>query len=346
MINCWVDVTVNLQIIVSESLGVRGLSCFIEHRGEKVLIDPGVALGYTRWGLHPHPIQAVAGDEVRKKIRDLWKITDYVVFSHMHGDHVPLYNANPFQLSIHHLEYRDNLLIIAPSISTLKGKEKTRLEKIINVYDGRVLTFEHGCFETGPISIYGPYPHGTCSRTLTYASLIDAGEKVMHLSDTELLCDKLVELVLQLKPDIIITDGPPIYRFLNNRFIVRALLRKASRNLLKLSKVAHTIVVDHHVNRCCEGYQWIRAMSRKQQNTRVVTGAEFMDKKPLFLESLRRALYRYYPVDNLWFEKRYGEILEEYRPIYHKIVNAVNSCKTFSSLEELIENILRRTTRG
>ncbi|MCE4615191.1 MAG: hypothetical protein F7B60_06660 [Desulfurococcales archaeon] len=329
-------------MIGSESLGVRGLSCFIEHRGVKVLIDPGVALGFTRWGLHPHPIQAVAGDEVRNQIKEVWRSTNYVVLSHMHGDHVPLYNANPFQLNLYYLDYNDKLKIIAPTASMLKSRERSRLEKIIEVYGSNVITFEHGGFEMGPVSIYGPYPHGTFSRTQTYTSLIDAGEKVMHLSDTELLCDKLVDFALQLKPDIIITDGPPIYRFLYNQSIVETLLRKASRNISRLSKIAHTIVVDHHVNRCSMGYQWIRTISRKQKNVRIVTAAEYIGKTPLFLESWRRTLYKYYPVDNNWFEKEYSKLLEEYRPIYHKLDNSINRYKVSSenTLVKVIENNL------
>jgi hypothetical protein len=44
----------------TESLGVRGLSCVIETRERKVVIDPGVALGYRRHALLPHPVQVAA----------------------------------------------------------------------------------------------------------------------------------------------------------------------------------------------------------------------------------------------------------------------------------------------
>ena len=38
----------NVEIIGAESLGVRGLCCFVETKDRKILIDPGVALGYVR----------------------------------------------------------------------------------------------------------------------------------------------------------------------------------------------------------------------------------------------------------------------------------------------------------
>jgi predicted metallo-beta-lactamase superfamily hydrolase len=336
-----VVVTFKVEMIGSESLGVRGLSCFLEHRGIKVLIDPGVALGFTRWGFHPHPIQAVAGDKVRNRIKEIWRSVDYVVLSHMHGDHVPLYNANPFQLDLHHLDYNDKLRIIAPDPSRLKGRGRIRLEKIIEVYCDSVITFKYGGFGVGPINIYGPFSHGISSNTLTFASLIDIGEKVIHLSDTELLCDKLIDLTVKLKPDIIITDGPPVYRFLHNPTRIEALLRKASTNVARLTKVAHTIIIDHHINRCDEGYQWITTISRKHRDVKIVTAAEYMKKTPLFLESWRRTLYKYYPVNNLWFNDEYSVKLEEYRPIYHRIADVMNDHKTPSekTLVEVLENM-------
>ena len=69
-----------IEIIGSETLGVRGLSCFVKFGEIKVLIDPGLALGYTRYGYHPHPLQAVYGDRVKEKTVECWKnATDIVI---------------------------------------------------------------------------------------------------------------------------------------------------------------------------------------------------------------------------------------------------------------------------
>ncbi|MCK4296147.1 MAG: MBL fold metallo-hydrolase, partial [Candidatus Marinimicrobia bacterium] len=70
-------------------MGVRGLSCKIETKDRKILIDPGIALGYNRYGLLPHPFQVAVGRVIRKRIVSaLMEATD-VVFSHYHGDHIP-----------------------------------------------------------------------------------------------------------------------------------------------------------------------------------------------------------------------------------------------------------------
>ena len=83
-----------IEILGTESLGVRGLSCVVEAGERKIVIDPGVALGYNRHGLLPHPLQVAVGEVVRQKIiRAMADATD-IVFSHFHGDHVPLVDAN------------------------------------------------------------------------------------------------------------------------------------------------------------------------------------------------------------------------------------------------------------
>lgn len=92
-----------IEIIGTESLGVRGLCCFVKTGKRRILIDPGVALGYIRHGLLPHPLQVATGERVRQRIVEaLTEATD-VVFSHFHGDHVPLRKANPYQLAMRQL---------------------------------------------------------------------------------------------------------------------------------------------------------------------------------------------------------------------------------------------------
>ena len=45
----------HIRILGAESLGVRGLSCVVKVEERKIVIDPGLALGYYRYGLLPHP---------------------------------------------------------------------------------------------------------------------------------------------------------------------------------------------------------------------------------------------------------------------------------------------------
>ncbi len=89
-----------IEILGTESLGVRGLCCFVKTESQKILIDPGIALGYTRYKLLPHPLQVAVDERIQERIIEAWSEATDIVISHFHGDHIPLVDANPYQLNI------------------------------------------------------------------------------------------------------------------------------------------------------------------------------------------------------------------------------------------------------
>ncbi len=307
-----------VEVLGTESLGVRGLSSCIKDKDEYVLIDPGVALGFTRWHLHPHPVQAIAGDLVRSKIKRCWKEAKYIILTHMHGDHVPLYNANPFQLNLYDLEINVSAKILAPSDKFLNTREKVRLSKIKEIYKNNVLVIKEKECTLGPIKVLGPFPHGL-SKSYVNIVAVDLGVKVAHLSDTGLLVDEVPIALKSVRPEIVITDGPPLYRYLNNESLVKLLLERAERNLSLLAKGADKIIIDHHVNRCDKGYEWL--MKIKDEYSAVTSAAEYLGLKPLLLEAWRRTLYKYFPVPNDWFKEGYQYYLRRYMEVYKNIRN-------------------------
>ncbi len=333
---------VKLEIIGTESLGVRGLSCIIEYRGTTVLIDPGVALGYTRWGFHPHPVQAVAGDMIREKIKRSWSRADIIVLSHVHGDHVPLYNANPFQLNLYDLTDNGRQVIIVPG-EILSSRQRIRVQKIKEIYGERVIEAKEPCLEHGIVKVYGPFNHGLSRNTPVMITLIDCSDKIVHTSDTALLDEHVVETISRIKPDIVITDGPPIYRYLHDPGYVDLILEKACRNLEKISKTASVIIIDHHLLRCDKGYEWLTQQQRRlRKHADILCAAEYMGHKPLLLEAWRRTLYEFFPISNNWFKTRYKEELLNHRHIYRKILETTKNMnkpceKEFKTLlEEII----------
>ena len=46
----------SLEIIGAESLGVRSLCSLVTLPERRIVIDPGVSLGYVRHGLLPRPV--------------------------------------------------------------------------------------------------------------------------------------------------------------------------------------------------------------------------------------------------------------------------------------------------
>ncbi len=78
----------SLEILGAESLGVRSLCCLVRLDRRKIVIDPGIALGYMRNGLLPHPTQVAVGIKVRQKIIEALETATDIVFSHFHGDYI------------------------------------------------------------------------------------------------------------------------------------------------------------------------------------------------------------------------------------------------------------------
>jgi predicted metallo-beta-lactamase superfamily hydrolase len=57
-----------IEIIGTQSPGVRGLCCLIKTVERRIVIDSGVALEYLRNRLHPHRLQVAEGEQVRQRM--------------------------------------------------------------------------------------------------------------------------------------------------------------------------------------------------------------------------------------------------------------------------------------
>ena len=332
-----------LRIIGSESMGVRGLSCFIEVGNHSVLIDPGVALGFTRCALHPHPIQAAFSELSKVLLTFYWlKATDIVV-THLHGDHIPLHNANPFQFSLSIVgELNNQALLWIKSIDNSIAYEKIRFEKLCECFRGRVVCVNEGSTSSDElIEFSGPYPHGLSRRTRVMAVKVGySSSSVVHLSDTQLLIDEVIKKVRLWRPKVVITDGPPLYR-LHGALRARV-AEKALVNVAKLASYADYVIIDHHVCRSVDGVRWLDFL-RARIGGRVMCAADYMGRPRLLLEAWRRILYEVMPVRNDWFiasnYRGFGESLSRYGGFIMKLMKAVPKEVTLSETE--VRRVLR-----
>ncbi|MDX2496261.1 MAG: hypothetical protein QNK27_14970 [Desulfuromusa sp.] len=289
----------SVEIIGTESLGVRSLSCFIKAGKRRILIDPGVALGYRRHGLLPHPRQVAEGERVRRRIIEaLTEATD-VVFSHFHGDHVPLSEANPYQLAIRHLPTNfQNLCAWSKSADDLGEKMKHRARDL-GALLGPNLHVAEGESD-GPLTFSRAVPHGSKGSQLGTVMMtrIDLGSKVfLHTSDIQLLDAATVEFIIAWQPDIALVSGPPLYieTFPDEQ-------RKAAwRNALRLAHNVDILILDQHLMRVDEGVNWVDNLSAFAGKI-LYCAADFMGKKRLLLEAERTELYKTKPVPSHWHE--------------------------------------------
>jgi len=288
-----------IKILGTESLGVRGLSCVVETRDRKIVIDPGVALGYQRHKLLPHPFQVAVGERVRQEIKSALKYSTDIVISHFHGDHIPLADANPYQLAAQEvvsLFKRPRLWCKdSRNLSPAMAKRCRDLSEVL----GRALTNAEGQ-NHGLLSFSHPVPHGESNKGLGKVMMtrIQDEERIfVHASDIQFLDGLPITQILDWKPDIVLASGPPIYL----RYLSSTKRKNARHNAARLAQGVNTLILDHHLLRCEEGYRFLEDISSMTDH-RVICAADFMGCRRLPLEAWRRRLYREMPVSEGWHQ--------------------------------------------
>jgi predicted metallo-beta-lactamase superfamily hydrolase len=290
----------NIQIIAAESIGVRGLCCLVTLPDRRIVIDPGIALGYVRHGLLPHPLQIAVGRRVREEILQVLETATDVVFSHFHGDHVPLMGANPYQLSFQ---------MVPPHFSELRCWSKSddglthgmskRFQDLVGLMGANFQVAEDR--SEGPLSFSLAVPHGAAdsSTGTLMMTRIEMDKRVfVHASDIQLLDDPTVDRVIDWQPDIVLAAGPPLYL---DR-LGKTARERARDNAVRLLQNIAIVILDHHLMRSEEGAVWLDKLSAAA-GKKVYCAADFMGKPRRLLEAERVQLYQAMPVPHGWHDR-------------------------------------------
>jgi hypothetical protein len=289
----------NIDILGTESLGVRGLSCSVKLHDRKIVIDPGIALGWNRYGYLPHPFQIAVGRQVREKIIGALAGATDIVFSHFDGDHVPLAAPNPYQLGINAIK-KDLLRsrIWAKGAEPSSRLENRRRIDIEDALKGELPAAEGS--SDGAIQFSMPLQHGLRSKkavTVMMTRIEEDGFVFVHASDHQFMHVESIEHILSLNPDVVLSSGPALY--LEN--LSKAQQKHAIENAVELSRNIKTLIIDHHLLRDERGLDWLKYVASATGNE-VLCAAEFMGRKPLLLEAWREELYERMPVPEGWHE--------------------------------------------
>jgi len=259
-----------------------------------------VALGYLRHGLLPHPCQVAEGERVRQQIIKALEDATDVVFSHFHGDHVPLQEANPYQLAIRDLPTNfQNLCGWSKSPDGLGEKMKHRAHDLAELL-GPNLQMAEGLSD-GPMTFSPAVPHGIkgSRRGTVMMTRIDLGNKVfLHTSDIQLLDAATIDFIIAWQPDIVLAAGPPLYI----ETLPDEQRTLAWENGLRLAATVDILILDHHLLRDQQGLKWLEALSA-EAGKQVYCAADFMGRKRLLLEAERTELYETMPVPTHWHEE-------------------------------------------
>ena len=289
----------NIEILGAESLGVRSLCCFVKTGDRRILIDPGVALGYMRYGLLPHPVQVAIDEIVQKKIIERWSQATDIVISHFHGDHIPLIDANPYQLSLGRIiGLNQSVRILTKNLSNLSAIEKKRVESLPQDLKNKLIPAEEK--REGPMTFSKAVPHGKSkdnSETVMMTKLEEGKEVFVHASDIQLLNDEAVSQILSWAPNIVLVGGPPLYlsKLSKNQ------IKRAWINAKKLACKIDILILDHHLMRSYEGLRWLKHLSL-ETGKKVICAADFMKRPRMLLEAKRKQLYKDIPVPEGWHE--------------------------------------------
>jgi predicted metallo-beta-lactamase superfamily hydrolase len=295
-----------IEILGTESLGVRGLCTIVRTRDRNVIIDPGVALGFRRHGLMPHPVQVIAAEKTKELIIKALPDTTDIVISHYHGDHIPLVDANPYQLSVK----RVVTLCQRPRFWTKGTKDisynqANRAKALANSI-GRTLTIAEGTID-GPLAFSSPVPHGKHGGrggSVMMTRVEEDGEVFIHASDIQMLNDEAIKQIIAWQPNVVLASGPPIY--LSSLTLKEQ--RDVLRRTLRLAEKVDTLILDHHLMRSRKGEQWLDYVSHLTKH-KVVCAADFVGFHRNLLEADRVFWYRKLPVPDGWHRAyAHGEI--------------------------------------
>jgi hypothetical protein len=299
---------IKVRPLAFESFGVRSMCTLVETPDVKVLLDAGVALGPSRFGLPPHPKEYRALKERRGLIVEAAEKADIVTVSHYHFDHhTPSFTdwANLWSSAeIAEQIYRGKIVLAKSFRSKINFSQRRRgwlfrkgggeLAAKLEYADGK--SFRFG--ET-TLRFSGPVFHGGEDSELGWVlvTVIDYGdEKVLYAPDVQgPVSDETLRMILRESASIAIIGGPPIY--LSDFRVSKEAIEHSLRNLAVISSHVPLTILDHHVLRIEDWKEWLKPVFRSSSSAghRVLTAAEYVGEPVSPLEASRKALFEIDP---------------------------------------------------
>jgi predicted metallo-beta-lactamase superfamily hydrolase len=275
-----------------DSMGVRSTATSVE-TDLKIVIDPGVSFAPLRYGLPPTKLELKRVEELSAKVYDYAESADILTISHYHYDHY--FPEAPF--------YADKILLIKDPKKNINRSQKGRGKEFLNwVKDTpKLMEFADGRnfkFRETEIDFSPPFYHGGEGSKLGYVlacSIKYKGKKIIHASDIQgPQVIATTDWIIQQNPDILILSGFPtlLMGWRSSKFG----LYQSNKNLLKIlseTKV-QTVILDHHLVRDLHYQNKVEDVFKEADRLkkRVITAAEFLGKKPEFLEAKRKEFYK------------------------------------------------------
>jgi predicted metallo-beta-lactamase superfamily hydrolase len=296
---------IHVTPLAAESLGVRSMCTYIETNDVRILLDAGVSLCPSRFGLPPHPKEFEAIINCRKKIADAAAKADVVTLSHYHFDHhTPSYedwlvNWTEQDETARQIYEGKTVLVKNPRerINSSQRQRGWMFQRTAGRYAGKLEIADEKSFVFGETRIRFSEPvfHGSEDTFLGWilmAVIECEDEKFMFAPDVQgPMSRHICDLILQEKPQLLIIGGPPTY--LAGFRVAEAQIEDGLMNLTKIVENVPLTIMDHHVLRE-ENWRdrterlFTKAEERKHE---ILTSSEFLGKNNECLEAERKRLY-------------------------------------------------------
>ncbi|MDI6655482.1 MAG: MBL fold metallo-hydrolase, partial [Candidatus Hydrothermarchaeota archaeon] len=270
--------------LASDSLGTRSMATCVETGDVRILIDPGVSLGPSRYGLPPHPIEFQRMNKHWGSIKKFAKKADVLIVTHYHYDH-----HDPTEPEL----YRDKVALLKHPTEKINRSQKERAKFFLEQLEGMPERIEY-CdgrefsFGGTKIKFSQPVFHGTDNKLgyVVEISISDENFKFVFTSDVEgpSVRDQ-VSFILEEKPNIIYADGPLSY-MLGYRYS-QASLNASVNNIIEIFRETpvEKFVIDHHFLRDIKWKERIKPAFDAAENVQILTAAEFSGQRNDLLEA-------------------------------------------------------------
>ena len=279
----------HVEFLACDSMGVRSFSFKVETREGLIVVDPGAALGPSRYGLPPHPIEVSKLEEKLDLIRGKLAEADYVVITHYHYDHfmrgedVELYQGKTVFLK--HPKKKINRSQAIRSYNLIK---RDGLENVANTVYADSREIKLG----GKVKLVFSKPvwHGEPGTKVGYVVMVlieTEDYRIAYTSDVQgPAYDEPFEILRGWRPNMLILGGPPTY--LSGTKVNSSAVEAGIDYMKKLSRMPglEVLVVDHHLLRELDYERHLKGMGVKP-----VTCAEFNGERVNQLEANRRLLW-------------------------------------------------------
>ncbi|MGQ9759810.1 MAG: hypothetical protein ACUVQ5_04500 [Candidatus Methanomethylicaceae archaeon] len=283
-----------VELLAFDSMGARSMCTFVETSDLRVIIDPGVSLAPSRFGLPPHKLEFKKLEELTKVITEKAIISDVVVITHYHYDHHDLGDLIPLEV------YDQKIVLIKDpekNINRSQGDFRAPLflgiirekAKKVEVADGKSFFFGNT-----KVGFSKAVFHGSSNR-LGYVVEVMVregdGDCIHHTSDVQgPIYQDQIDFLLKNKPRLVVADGPMLY-MLGYRYSYEHLESSMKNLSMILESGVKELVLDHHFVRDLNYIQYMNKLRELHPSSRICTAAEYMGKRNDLLEARRRELF-------------------------------------------------------